>query len=45
MGGSGKFDKTGLGNDREAKESVNMAYNFLKANVNQISGAINTKLF
>ena len=45
MGGSGKFDKTGLGNDREAKESVNTAYNFLKANVNQISGAINTKLF
>ena len=45
MGGSGKFDKTGLGNDREAKESVNTAYNFLKANVNQISGAINTKFF
>ncbi len=38
--GSGKFEKTGLGSDREAKEAVNTAYNFLKANGKRISGAI-----
>ena len=38
--GSGRFDKTGLGNDREPKEAVNTAYNFLKANGKRISSAI-----
>ena len=38
--GSGKFEKTGLGSDREAKEAVNTAYNFLKANGKRIRGAI-----
>lgn len=38
--GSGKFDKTGLGSDRECKESVDTAFNFLKANGNRISGSI-----
>lgn len=40
--GSGKFDCTGLGSDRDAKEATNTAFNFLKANGNRISGAIST---
>lgn len=40
--GNGKFDRTGLGAEREAKESSNTAFNFLKANGNRISGAIST---
>ncbi|SFL32381.1 ATP-dependent Lon protease [Lachnospiraceae bacterium KH1T2] len=38
--GNGKFDRTGLGSDRECKEATNTAYNFLKANASRISGAI-----
>ena len=34
--------KTGIGSDRDAKESTNTAFNFLKANGNRISGAIST---
>lgn len=40
--GSGKFERTGLGSDREAKEATNAAFNFLKANSNRISGTIST---
>lgn len=40
--GNGKFDKTGLGTDREAKEAVATAFNFLKANGNRISGSVST---
>jgi ATP-dependent Lon protease len=40
--GSGKFERTGIGSDRDAKESTNTAFNFLKANGNRISGAIST---
>lgn len=40
--GNGKLERTGLGSDRDAKESVNTAFNFLKANSNRISGAIQT---
>jgi ATP-dependent Lon protease len=40
--GSGKFERTGLGSDREAKEATNTAFNFLKANSNRISGSIST---
>jgi ATP-dependent Lon protease len=40
--GNGKFDKTGIGNDREAREAINTAWNFLKANGNTISGNIST---
>lgn len=39
--GSGKFEKTGLGADREAKEATNTAFNYLKANGSHISGSIN----
>lgn len=40
--GNGKFEKTGIGSDRDAKESTNTAFNFLKANGNRISGSIST---
>mgnify|MGYP000009606314 FL=1 len=38
--GNGKFDRTGLGSDRDAKEATNTAFNFLKANSNRINGSI-----
>ncbi len=40
--GGGKFERTGLGSDREAKESTNSAFSYLKANGNRISGNIST---
>ena len=40
--GNGKFDRTGLGLDRECREASNTAFNFLKANGNRISGSIST---
>ncbi|WP_195254591.1 protease Lon-related BREX system protein BrxL [Merdimmobilis hominis] len=40
--GSGKFERTGLGSDREVKEATNTAFNFLKANAGHISGTIST---
>lgn len=40
--GNGKFERTGLGSDRDCKESTNTAFNYLKANSNRISGSIST---
>lgn len=40
--GSGKFERTGIGSDRECKEASNTAFNYLKANANRISGTIST---
>lgn len=40
--GSGKFERTGLGSDRDAKEASNTAFSYLKANGNRISGSIST---
>ena len=40
--GSGKFERTGIGTDRNARESTNTAFNYLKANGNRISGSIST---
>ena len=40
--GNGKFDRTGLGTDRDAKEAANIAFNFLKANGMSISRSIST---
>lgn len=40
--GTGKFERTGLGSDRECKEASNTAFNYLKANSNHISGSIST---
>lgn len=41
LNGNGKFEKTGLGSDRDAKEATNTAFNYLKANGKRISGSIN----
>ena len=38
--GSGKFERTGLGADRDAKEATNTAFNYLKANGSRISGSM-----
>ena len=40
--GNGKIERTGLGSDSKCKESVNTAFNYLKANGNRISGSIST---
>ena len=40
--GTGKFEKTGLGNNRDAKESSETAFKYLKANGKFISGSIST---
>jgi ATP-dependent Lon protease len=40
--GNGKLERTGLGTSREAKESSNTAFNYLKANGNRISNSIST---
>lgn len=40
--GNGKFERTGLGTDRDAKEATNTAFNYLKANAGGISGTIST---
>ncbi|OBR91572.1 hypothetical protein CLRAG_29360 [Clostridium ragsdalei P11] len=42
VNGSGKFEKTGLGSDREAKEAIETAFRFFKANSKNISGTIST---
>ena len=38
--GGGKFERTGLGSDREAKEAANTAFAYLKANGGSISRSI-----
>lgn len=40
--GSGKFERIGLGSDRDAKEASYIAFSYLKANGNRISGSIST---
>lgn len=40
--GNGKFERTGLGTDRDAKEATNTALNYLRANANKISNSIST---
>ena len=40
--GNGKFERTGIGTDREAKEATNTAFNFLKANGSRISRSVST---
>ena len=40
--GNGKFDRTGIGGDREPREATNTAFNYLKANGSRISGTIST---
>jgi ATP-dependent Lon protease len=38
--GNGKFERTGIGSDREAREALETAYKYLKANAKNISGSI-----
>ncbi|GHV32384.1 ATP-dependent Lon protease [Clostridia bacterium] len=40
VSGNGKFETTGIGSDREARESLKTAQNYFKANRKQISGTI-----
>lgn len=40
--GSGKFERTGLGTDRDSREAANTAFNFIKANASRISGMLST---
>ena len=40
--GNGKFERNGIGSDRECRESSAIAFNFLKANSNRISQSIST---
>lgn len=40
--GNGKFERTGIGTDRECKEATSIAFNYLKANSNRISQSIST---
>ncbi|MPQ42509.1 protease Lon-related BREX system protein BrxL [Clostridium tarantellae] len=42
VNGTGKFERTGLGSYREAKESIDTAFRFFKANSKNISASINT---
>ena len=42
VGGTGKFEKTGIGYDREAKESIETAFRYFKANSRTISSSIST---
>ena len=42
LSGNGKFERTGIGSEREAREATNTAFNFLKANAGRISGTIST---
>lgn len=42
--GNGKFERTGIGSDRDCKEATNTAFNFLKANGGRISSSISTTM-
>lgn len=43
--GSGKFERSGLGSNREAKENINTAFNYFKANKKNISGTMSAQNF
>lgn len=43
VSGTGKFDKSGVGSNREAKESLDTAFRFFTANSKVISNTISTK--
>lgn len=42
VSGSGKFERTGIGTSREAKESIETAFRYFKANSRSISASIST---
>lgn len=43
VSGTGKFDKSGVGSNRDAKESLETAFRFFTANSKSISNTISTK--
>lgn len=43
VSGTGKFDKSGVGSHREAKESLDTAFRYFTANCKSISNTISTK--
>lgn len=43
LSGSGKYERSGLGSNAKAKESLNTAFNYFKANSKSVSGTISTK--
>lgn len=43
VSGTGKFDKSGIGSSRDAKESLDTAFRFFTANSKSISNTISTK--
>lgn len=43
VSGTGKFDKSGVGSHREAKESLDTAFRYFTANCKSISNSISTK--
>ena len=43
VSGSGKFDKSGIGSDREVRESLDTAFRYFSANSKSISNTISTK--
>jgi len=42
LAGNGKFERTGLGSDQDAKEATDTAFNYLKANARTLSSTIST---
>lgn len=42
MNGNGKFERKGLGSDRDAKEATDTAFSYLRANARHISNSIST---
>lgn len=42
VSGNGKFERTGIGANREAREAIDTAYHYLKANGKNVSGTIST---
>ena len=40
INGNGKFEKTGLGSDRQIKETIDTAFKYFRANSKNISGSI-----
>jgi len=43
VSGTGKFDKSGVGSDREARESLDTAFRYFTSNSKSISNSISTK--
>ena len=43
VSGSGKYDKSGLGSNPKAKEAIQTAFNYFKANAKSVSQSISTK--